>query len=295
MRAPPEQICRVVERPPLLDPEDGIMDEVDTMLAERKNDTKVSSWKELWQKLFPSDQAIPPPDFVPPRVVEISEVARAVQGINFEEMLLPLNTTGASSNVQDVHQYLPPQFVPQFIMNLTTELENISADSYMTDQFVGFNPGQLQSDLTLDTYGSSIGGPSSAWGLNYPLNMPSTHSNIETSPAPKRTRFSCDSCNMSFNTTNDLRRHIQAKHPEAADPQYTCQCAYTSTRKDNYNRHIASCKRKRVLDPHCKCGFEASSLTELGEHVKVCKFGYGRARRDRSSTSDPRPAAAEED
>jgi hypothetical protein len=79
----------VLDSPPSDDPEDGISDEVDEILAQRRNDLKISSWDRLWQVLFPFDATIPSPgmrsqlfipiillltlaDFVPPKVVEIS-------------------------------------------------------------------------------------------------------------------------------------------------------------------------------------------------------------------------------
>ncbi|KAI2632570.1 hypothetical protein GGS26DRAFT_81606 [Hypomontagnella submonticulosa] len=271
MRAPPDQICRVVERQSLIDPEDGITDEVDTLLAERKNDTKVSSWKELWQILFPSDEEIPPP------VVEISEVARAVQGINFEEMWLSQGTTGASSNLQDEPPYLPSsQFVPHFITNLTAELESISTPSYATDQFVGFDPNQLQFDPTPNPQAWALDGLSLNYTVDNNLDIPSPHSNIETDHAQKRTKFSCDKCDKTFNKRPDnLKRHMRVAHHMDTFYKYTCHCAYESTRKDNFRRHIATCKRKRVIDSHCKCGYKNSNLKELEEHTKECKFGHG--------------------
>jgi hypothetical protein len=42
-----------------VEPEDGISQEIDQLLANRKMEAKVDSWRVLWRILFPMDEAVP--------------------------------------------------------------------------------------------------------------------------------------------------------------------------------------------------------------------------------------------
>ena len=60
MKAPTSPDYPQAESRPPVDPEDGINEKVDEILAERKNDSEVNSWEDLWRVLFTDDDQIPP-------------------------------------------------------------------------------------------------------------------------------------------------------------------------------------------------------------------------------------------
>ena len=60
MKAPAGPDCPRAESGPPVDPEDGINEKADEILAERKNDSGVNSWEDLWRVLFTDDDQIPP-------------------------------------------------------------------------------------------------------------------------------------------------------------------------------------------------------------------------------------------
>ncbi|KAI1841988.1 hypothetical protein JX266_011848 [Neoarthrinium moseri] len=135
MRAPPDQICSIVDYQSSENPEDGITDEVDMLLAERKSGLKVNSWEGLWKVLFPNDTHIPSPEFVNPKVVEISEVINAVEGFNPENILqFDINDHTSAPSEQPYHI---PQLLPGFITHLRTELEDVCEGDYWGMQQYG--------------------------------------------------------------------------------------------------------------------------------------------------------------
>lgn len=67
-----EYICEVRRQTQSNDPEDGITQEVEDKLNERKSNIKIDTWPSLWRALFPCDDDHLSSDFVPP--VELDEV-----------------------------------------------------------------------------------------------------------------------------------------------------------------------------------------------------------------------------
>ncbi|KAI1125780.1 hypothetical protein F5Y10DRAFT_224474 [Nemania abortiva] len=85
-QVPIDRLCQVVES--YHDPEDGIDEEVEDTLAERKNVRKISSWEELWRLLFKDDgEDVQSPDFVAPTVLEIQEVSNTISHMEFDNLL----------------------------------------------------------------------------------------------------------------------------------------------------------------------------------------------------------------
>ncbi|KAI1461430.1 hypothetical protein F4805DRAFT_414085 [Annulohypoxylon moriforme] len=99
------------------DPEDGINDEIDEILAQRKSDLKVASWKGLWQVLFPNDHEILSSEFVPPKTVEIPEVFDI-----FDAILLHENAANSDTHIQNMNIDPPLQLQP-FRTQLLTKLD----------------------------------------------------------------------------------------------------------------------------------------------------------------------------
>ncbi len=57
-----DQICSFQETPLSQDPEDGITSKIEDVLNGRRANTKVDTWKILWQALFPDDAEADIPD-----------------------------------------------------------------------------------------------------------------------------------------------------------------------------------------------------------------------------------------
>lgn len=87
LNAPSAQICDPHEVPASQDPEDGISAKIEDVLNGRRANTKVDSWKILWQTLFPDDKPedIRDERFVPP--VECDEVYSLFQDQCWQDAL----------------------------------------------------------------------------------------------------------------------------------------------------------------------------------------------------------------
>lgn len=141
MRAPVNQICPVADYEAPDDPEDGINEKVDEILAERKNDRRVVSWVELWRVLFPDDDEIPPSsmcsslrtfdcclliatDFVHPKVVEIPEVINTIKSISIRDAF-PTESGSEPSLLSDNGYSWHPQQATRLIAELETRLGDL--------------------------------------------------------------------------------------------------------------------------------------------------------------------------
>jgi hypothetical protein len=78
VQLPPDRICAVRQEVQTSDPEEGITQEVEDVLNERKSKAKIDTWPSLWQALFGCDDDILPSDFEPP--VEWDEVKAEFEG-----------------------------------------------------------------------------------------------------------------------------------------------------------------------------------------------------------------------
>lgn len=72
LQLPPDLMCLVQNEAQSSDPEEGITQEVEELLNERKSNVRVNTWPSLWRALFGRDDDVLAPDFVPP--VEWDEV-----------------------------------------------------------------------------------------------------------------------------------------------------------------------------------------------------------------------------
>lgn len=117
-----------------------------------------------------------------------------------------------------------------------------------------------------------------------------------TNPDQPR-RFRCDRCDRGFNLRKDRDRHEKTeKHRRNAGNllevpalvsagKYTCRCGYRQARKDDYKRHLLTCKMKKQKYHKyaCKCGHQLDSKDEHSQHISTC--GRGRPGRPRNGTS----------
>ena len=92
---PLDQMCRPSSRPQSDDPEDGITEDMDKILAGRKANTKVQTWDQIWRLIFPDVDIIAP---VFEQVIEHFEVKRE----------LNKNMATLRGAIQDeLRQYIP--------------------------------------------------------------------------------------------------------------------------------------------------------------------------------------------
>lgn len=80
----------------------------------------------------------------------------------------------------------------------------------------------------------------------------------------------CEHCGSTLSAPRELQRHMRTVHGTA---WYMCKCVHSTARKDNYLRHLKSCKMKDKTGPSffCICGTEHNNLEEHSNHVKDCK------------------------
>ncbi|RYP73559.1 hypothetical protein DL771_003598 [Monosporascus sp. 5C6A] len=96
---------------------------------------------------------------------------------------------------------------------------------------------------------------------------------------PHRPR--CDLCDRDFFSPKDLKRHNRTtkKHSQKNHersqvpcPEYVCLCGFTQGRKDNYERHLRTCRLK--VKTHsgyiCSCGRVDRDKGGHERHISVC-------------------------
>ncbi|KAI1177055.1 hypothetical protein F4777DRAFT_543569 [Nemania sp. FL0916] len=105
------------------------------------------------------------------------------------------------------------------------------------------------------------------------IGSPQPGSNL--SPAPpspgSRKPHQCSQCNASFTYKKDLKRHQRSVHPAENQPFYRCRCGVESVRKDNYLRHVNSCKKQRYDLYSCNCQYSCAVKQDHCRHVTMCK------------------------
>ncbi|KAK5651972.1 hypothetical protein OQA88_11515 [Cercophora sp. LCS_1] len=109
LHAPRNQICEAHEAPSSQDPEDGISAKVEDVLNGRRANTKVDSWKILWQTLFPDDapEDIRDSEFIPP--IEFDEVFTEFQARHWHDMLteqVSKEERSAADSSQDIEAHI---------------------------------------------------------------------------------------------------------------------------------------------------------------------------------------------
>ncbi|RYP29842.1 hypothetical protein DL767_006523 [Monosporascus sp. MG133] len=112
---------------------------------------------------------------------------------------------------------------------------------------------------------------------------------------PHRPR--CDLCDRDFFSPKDLKRHNRTtrKHSQknhenlqVSCPEYICRCGFSQGRKDNYERHLRTCRLK--VKTHsgyiCRCGREDRDKGGHERHISMCgKKSPGRPRNHAASAS----------
>ena len=78
VQLPPDEICAVRQEAQNADPEEGITQEVEDLLNERKSKVKIDTWPSLWQALFGCGDEVMSSSFEPP--VEWDEVKAEFEG-----------------------------------------------------------------------------------------------------------------------------------------------------------------------------------------------------------------------
>lgn len=86
----------------------------------------------------------------------------------------------------------------------------------------------------------------------------------------------CSECKKPFNRQGDLDRHIKEMHPVDGEKKFECRCVYTSTRRDNYRRHLKKCSDEGLKPVYrCFCGHHNESkerqLLHLSETCRTLK------------------------
>ncbi|RYP54459.1 hypothetical protein DL768_000765 [Monosporascus sp. mg162] len=107
----------------------------------------------------------------------------------------------------------------------------------------------------------------------------------------------CDLCDKDFFSPKDLKRHNRTtkkhsqknhEHFQVPCPEYTCRCGFTQGRKDNYERHLKTCKLKVKTHPGytCSCGLEDRDKGGHERHISMCgKKPPGRPRNHAAGAS----------
>ena len=99
-------------------------------------------------------------------------------------------------------------------------------------------------------------------------------------PNPKP--HECGTCGSSFRSSSDLTRHLKVCYkskglaPEGLAPEglaqflYSCQCGHANDRKDNYKRHIKTCKTSHSGVYGCICRQTFNSKDQMLDHMRLC-------------------------
>ncbi|RYO85919.1 hypothetical protein DL766_003949 [Monosporascus sp. MC13-8B] len=149
-----------------------------------------------------------------------------------------------------------------------------------------------------DTQGSSVSATEVSTTITpiTPITNPG-----EARPAGRRGktphRPRCDLCDKDFFSRKDLKRHNRTtkkhsqknqEHLQLPRPEYTCRCGFSQGRKDNYERHLRTCKLK--VKTHsgyiCICGLVDRDKGGHERHISMCgKKSPGRPRNHAAGAS----------
>ncbi|OTA92309.1 hypothetical protein M434DRAFT_31976 [Hypoxylon sp. CO27-5] len=173
---------------------------------------------------------------------------------------------------------------------------NVNWDSsvvYTTQSAFTLSPNQYYGDLCSETQGNS-----GNWTAHFTANgqldpmptvvsgqngygfqklntaQPTDISAVAFASGSRNSPHCCDICKKVFTKNNDLIRHQESVHSRGG-PTYRCICGYSQIRKDNYKRHVESCKKEDILSSYsCKCTKEHNDKSVHLDHVKSCDFGF---------------------
>ncbi|GAW19363.1 hypothetical protein ANO14919_088490 [Xylariales sp. No.14919] len=109
--------------------------------------------------------------------------------------------------------------------------------------------------------------------------LTSAASRMNTAPPlpslPESNSWKCLTCSKSFSSQGGLNRHIihSAQHRESSGTAlHRCRCGFKQTRRDNYRRHVNTCKKTITTLYRCNCGEESSDPVEHRGHIEVCNL-----------------------
>ncbi|KAI2636311.1 hypothetical protein GGS26DRAFT_488518 [Hypomontagnella submonticulosa] len=157
-----------------------------------------------------------------------------------------------------------------------TSLEEFKASYH---ECIATTMGTTDQAHLMPTTAANQGDYSYTFSATYPVEfpvVPDTAAMDGDTNHSKPSLWECRVCKKKFAKRNDLTRHVKSIH-ETDGPKYWCICGkYERHRKDNYTRHVKSCKRGiEGLYYRCKCkGIHFDKAAHLG-HVKLCTFGQG--------------------
>ncbi|KAI1390926.1 uncharacterized protein F4822DRAFT_167159 [Hypoxylon trugodes] len=121
--------------------------------------------------------------------------------------------------------------------------------------------------------GARAYGSSRVLAVPAPPYSPESPTQTPSPPQPSH-RYKCSSsdCGMSFKKSSDLKRHYSTVHRSGTDPQYICRCGHDGTRKDNYIRHVKTCKGPYSYNSmyFCKCDRSSVDESEHIAHIRHC-------------------------
>ncbi|KAK9774734.1 hypothetical protein SCAR479_08554 [Seiridium cardinale] len=121
---------------------------------------------------------------------------------------------------------------------------------------------------------SNQGTPNLSNGQSPTTSAPQPVTPSDVSPSSQGAPFRCGQCGKDFDKSNDLKRH-QGTHSPEVGPHFVCRCDHHNKRKDNYRRHVITCKRDALYNYYsCICGTTHTDTTIHLDHVKACRFGF---------------------
>ncbi|KAI1735453.1 hypothetical protein F4680DRAFT_305154 [Xylaria scruposa] len=127
-----------------------------------------------------------------------------------------------------------------------------------------------------NTYSYDVAAAPEQWSNGSSVPTPSTTAQLHTC------NICVDPC--GFKEKKDLRRHQDSKHPTGYEDCFFCRCGKKVIRKDNYRRHVDSCKKPPSNDYTCKCHFACTNKREHVQHLAGCRYAYGRSGRPKSKS-----------
>ncbi|KAI8165753.1 hypothetical protein K4K49_010290 [Colletotrichum sp. SAR 10_70] len=173
-------------------------------------------------------------------------------------------TIGGSSvtGIEDVDLFIA-QLGPQAQASAgswnAVDVTETSGHSSQDTRYLTSQPSVSLSTATFSQPGSSI------WDAS------SIHSFVTDA---SRCSTICEICLTQCNSMRQKGRHRRTVHGKT----FRCKCSYKSGRKDNYHRHLKSCRKKNEtgLLFTCLCDEQTSVFDTHSAHLQICRLQVGR-------------------